>query len=87
VTLEVAECRATAPLYTRLSYPRTRVSSTPRLFGSILGVSETTYLKPVIPGMNAIAFSRRCALLRASKDDGPTAADTSFEARYARTSG
>ena len=25
---------------------------------------------PVIPGMNAIAFTRRCAPLRASKDDG-----------------
>jgi len=29
----------------------------------------------------------RCALLRASKDDGPSVADSSFEARCARTSG
>src|SRR4051812_1953863 len=27
----------------------------------------------------------RCALLRASKDDGPAVADSSFEARYARS--
>jgi hypothetical protein len=29
----------------------------------------------------------RCALLRASKDDGPAVADSSFEARYASASG
>src|SRR5438876_199714 len=32
--------------------------------------------------MNAIAFTRRCEpLRRASKDDGPSVADSSFEAR------
>jgi hypothetical protein len=39
------------------------------------------------PHRFAIPVILRCALLRASKDDGPPVADSSFEARYARTSG
>jgi hypothetical protein len=53
----------------------------------IVMLSLLTVMPRVRRGLKGHPVILRCALLRASKDDGPSVADSSFEARYARTSG
>src|SRR6266702_4484651 len=57
-------------------------------FGEPTTGGDRLALSRVIPGMNAIAFTRRCALLRASKDEKrpwPLQSEIIWRARIGRT--